>query len=75
MSDDDLQLLKSNIDKSVRLHCIDGEMLVATIIYVWDEYGDITFDVVSTNQPEKYEKYPGSAYTKKLQDIASVETI
>jgi len=75
MSDDDLQLLKSSVNKSVKLRCIDGEVLVATIIYVWDEYGDITFDVVSTNQPEKYEKYPASAYTKKLRDIASVETL
>jgi hypothetical protein len=76
MNDDDIQLLKSSVDKSIKLCCIDGEVLVAKIIYVWDEYGDVSFDVISTNRPEKYEKYPSeAAHTINLQDIASVEAI
>jgi hypothetical protein len=76
MNDADIQLLKSSVDKSLKLCCVDGEVLVAKIIYVWDEYGDVSFDVISTNRPEKYEKYPAeAAYTINLQDIASVEAI
>jgi hypothetical protein len=76
MNDDDIQLLKSSVDKLIRIHCMDGEILVAKIIYVWEEYGDVSFDVISTSRAEKYEGYPpDAAHTINLKDIASVEAI
>jgi hypothetical protein len=74
MNENDLRLLKSSVDKLVKVHCFDGEILVAKILVVWDEYEDVSFDVVSTNRADKYEKYgPEAAHTLKFQDIASVE--
>ena len=76
MKENDLQLLKSNVDKLVKVHCFDGEILVAKILVVWDEYEDISFDVVSTNRADKYEKYgPEAAHTLRFRDIAAVEAV
>lgn len=76
MNDESIQLLKSCVDKSAKIHCSDGEILTARIIFVWDEYGDVTFDIISTNRPEKYESFPaGSAHTINLSDITSVEIV
>ena len=47
---------------------------MAKVIFVWDEYKDVWFDVVSTNRPDKYEKYgPDTAHTLNFKDILSVE--
>jgi hypothetical protein len=76
MNEDQIQLLKSRVDKLVRIRCLDGEVLEAKIIYVWDEYGDVSFDVISTNREEKYKGYPpDAAHTINLEDIESVEAI
>ena len=74
MNDNELQLLKSSVDKVVKIHCSDGEVLIAKVIFVWDEYEDVSVDVVSTDRPEKYEKYgPDAAHTLNFKDILSVE--
>lgn len=74
MNENDLQLLKSSADKLVRMHCSDGEVLVAKVLFVWDEYSDVSYDVVSTNRADKYEKCgPEAAHTISFQDIVSVE--
>ena len=72
----DIQLLKSCVDKLAKIHCSNGEILTARIIFVWDEYGDVSFNIVSTNRPEKYENFPaGTAHTINLSDITSVEVV
>jgi hypothetical protein len=74
MDENDLRLLKSSVDKVVRIRCSDGELLVAKILFVWDEYEDVSYDVISTNRASKYEKYPpGAAHSISFQDIESVE--
>lgn len=74
MNNNDIQLLKSSVDKMVKIHCSDGEVLVAKVLFVWDEYEDVSFDLVSTNRKDKYEKYSSdAAYTINFNDIESIE--
>jgi hypothetical protein len=76
MNDDEIRLLKSSVDKMIRIRFQDGEVLIAKILFVWDEYGDFTFDIISTNREEKYKKNQlSAAYTINLKDIVSVESI
>jgi small nuclear ribonucleoprotein (snRNP)-like protein len=76
MNQNDLQLLKASVDKLVRIHCRDGEVLVARVHFVSDEYKDLIYDVVSTNQKARYEKHgQQAAYTVGFQDIESVEPV
>ena len=76
MNENDLRLLKSSVDKLVKIHCFDGEVLVAKVLFVWDEYGDVSYDIVSSTRTDRYEKYGlKGAYTISFQDIASVEAV
>ena len=76
MDSDILQLLKANLDKLVRIYCRDGEILVARVSYVWDEYADVTYDKASSTQEDRYKEYGSRAlYTVRFQDIESVEPV
>lgn len=76
MDENDLRLLKSSVDKLVRIRCSDGEVLVAKVLFVWDEYSDVSYDLVSTNREDKYEKCgPEAAHTISFQDIVCVEPL
>ena len=76
MNESDLRLLKASQDKLLRIYCRDGEILVARVSYVWDEYADVTYDVVSSNQEAKYKEHGRrAAYTVRFQDIESVEPV
>ncbi|MGB6835933.1 MAG: hypothetical protein WCA94_11435 [Candidatus Acidiferrum sp.] len=76
MNENDLQLLKASVDKLVKIRCCDGEVLVARVHFVSDEYEDLIYDVVSTNQTARYEKHgQQAAYTVGFQDIESVEPV
>jgi small nuclear ribonucleoprotein (snRNP)-like protein len=74
MSEQDLQLLKSSIDKLVRITCYDGEVIVAKVHFVFDEYQDVVIDLVSTNRESKYEKHDEQpAFAVDFRAIESVE--
>jgi len=74
MTPDDLRILKENLDGVVQITCIDGEIIRANIISVSEEEGDIVFDLISTNRPDKYEKLDQQpAYLLRFVHIASVQ--
>ncbi len=76
MNDKDLDLLRSNIDKRVRIICHDGEVIIAKVHFVFDEYEDVVFDLVWTNRESKYEKHDEQpAYAIDFKDIKSVEAL
>ena len=76
MTEQGLQLLRSSIDKLVRITCYDGEVIVAKVHFVFDEYEDVVIDLVSTNRESKYEKHDEQpAFAIDIKSIESVETV
>ena len=76
MTTEDLTILRDNVDKSVRLVCVDGEIINAKLISVSEEEQDIVFDMISTNREEKYEKLDRQpAYLLRFMHIAKVESV
>ena len=74
MTKSDLQLLKSSIDRIVRITCSDGEILVAKVHAVSDEDEDVIYDLVSTTKESHYEKRDEQpAYSIGFRDIERVE--
>ncbi len=74
----DLDTLKSNIDRRVKIETVDGEHLIAKVISVFAEESDANmfFELVSTSHPELY-KTGGriGGYSIPLKDIASVRAV
>jgi hypothetical protein len=56
LTEPDLQLLKSSIDKQAVIATLEGEELIAKIISVFDEESDpdIFYELVSTSHPHRY---------------------
>jgi small nuclear ribonucleoprotein (snRNP)-like protein len=74
MTQSDLQLLKANIDRIVRVHCRDGEVFIGKALSVSEEDQDLIYDLISTSRESQYEKADKQpAYMIRLQDIDSVE--
>ena len=72
MDEEHLQLLKSSIDRCVVLRCVDGEVIVARILFVSDEE-DIVYDLVSSNRLETYEQTgKTAAYLVPIIEVAAV---
>ena len=73
MTESDIQLLKSHIDKVVQIETHKGERLLINVLSVFDEESDadVFFHDVSAD-PEKrdFEKMPGFALS--LNNIVSV---
>jgi hypothetical protein len=75
VTDTELLLLKSSIDKRVQIETSDGERMIAKVISVFDEEsdGDIFYELVSTSQPDLYaRKERVGGYSLLLKDIVSV---
>jgi small nuclear ribonucleoprotein (snRNP)-like protein len=76
MTPDAVTLLQQNINKIVRLTCRDGEAIVAKITLVDPMDEEIVFDMVSTTDESKYEKFDREpAYLLPFSDILSVEAL
>jgi small nuclear ribonucleoprotein (snRNP)-like protein len=74
MAESDLQLLKANIDRVVRIVCSDGEVLLAKVHTVSDEDEDVIYDLVATTKESHYEKRDEQpAYLIRFNDITRVE--
>ena len=70
----DLQLLKASIDKIVKIHCVDGEAMLAKIHFVADDDGEIIYELISTTKESQYEKHDEQpAYLMRFGDIDHVE--
>jgi hypothetical protein len=70
----DLERLRSYTDKRVRIVATDGEILLAKIILMQDEYQDFICDVIDTNRDGKYKQPLNSAsYTILYNDVVAFE--
>jgi hypothetical protein len=73
MTNTDIELLKANIDKPVRVSCTDGEVFVGKALFVSDEEQDLVYDLISTSKESHYEKADRQpAFRIKFEEIASV---
>jgi hypothetical protein len=76
MTNRDTELLLRNTDKTVRIRCKDGEVILAKIDTVSVDEGEVVFELVSTTDEKKYEKYDEQpAYLMHFHEIATVEEI
>jgi len=76
MTETDLLLLKSSIDRVVKITCYDGETLLAKVLSVSDEDEDVIYDIVSTTKESHYEKRDEQpAYLIGFRDIEKVESV
>ena len=73
MTESDFEVLKSNIDKRIRVRCRDGEIFVGKAISVSEDEQDLIYDLISTSKESQYEKTDQQpSYLIRLQDIESV---
>ncbi len=76
MTETDLQVLKASVDRVVKIICRDGEIMLARIDYVWDEYEDVSYDLISTTKESQHEKHDEQPiYLIKFRDIERVEPL
>lgn len=62
--------------KRVRIASTEGEIIIAKVLSVGEEYEDLVVDVLSTNQPERYErlgrKHTEAGWVIPFQFIADI---
>lgn len=76
MTPDTVALLQQSIDKVVRITCIDGEVIVAKITLVDPRDEEIVYDMLSTTDESKYEKFDREpAYLLYFSDISAVAAV
>jgi hypothetical protein len=79
MTEADIQCLKDNIDREVEIHTIDGEQLVAKVLFVThdEEYGehDVLYEVISSNMMDSYAHLDkAGGYVLDFEKILSVRS-
>jgi len=79
MTEQEIQCLKDNIDKTVEIETISGERLIAKVLFVShsDEYDehDVTYEMIFSNKPEVYASYPDAgAFNMDFGAILSVKS-
>lgn len=76
MTPEAIALLQRSIGKVVRLTCRDGEVIVAKIDLVDPFDEEIVFEMLSTTDESKYEKFDRQpAYLLCFSDISAVGAI
>ena len=76
MNAKDLETLKANVDKLVKIRSRDGGVIVAKVHFVSEEDEDVIYDLVSTSREFRYEKFDEQpAYAIDFKDIESVEAV
>ena len=77
MNGSEILLLKESIDKNVEIETIDGELLVAQVLFVthdeqYDEH-DLLYRVVSSSMPERYQQHENAGgFVLDFDQIVSV---
>jgi len=76
MDPQNLETLKANVDRLVKINSFDGEVIVGKVHFVSEEDEDVIYDLVSTSRESQYEKLDQQpAYRIRFQDIESVEVL
>jgi hypothetical protein len=76
MKEQDIQLLKDNDHRTVRLHMDDGEVVTAKVLFVSETEEDVIVQLISSTKLERYEKsdvQPALQYL--FMDIKWVEAL
>ena len=73
MTAEQIERLRQNEGKTVKITCSDGELLEAKILHVDDEHEDAMFDLVSSTNLEKYPRGISAAYVIHWADIVDFE--
>jgi hypothetical protein len=76
MTTADLEILRANVDKVIKIISRDGEALLVKVVLVSDDDQDVVYELVSTTRESQYEKFDEQpAYRITFQEIESVETV
>ena len=76
MTPEEIALLQCNIGRVVQLTCKDGEVIMAKIDLVDPLDEEIVFEMLSTTDESKYEKFDQQpAYLLPFSDITTVNAI
>jgi hypothetical protein len=76
MNQKDIETLKQNDNRLVRLTTRDGEVVIARVRFVSDSNQDLIYDLISTTKESQYEKHDEQpAYRIDFNEIKSVETV
>lgn len=76
MNQEDLETLRHNDNRLVRLTTCDGEIMIARVRFVSDSNQDLIYDLISTTKESQYEKHDEQpAYRIEFKDIVSVEAV
>jgi hypothetical protein len=76
MTDDEIELLKASVGKTVELSCTDGEVVQARVFSVSETERDVVYDLVSSNMPVRYCSRKGNeAYLTPFAEIDSVRLL
>jgi len=71
------QKLRANEGAVVQITSTEGEVLTARVLHVSEKDEDVTIDILSTNQPERYvlmgKSYKEGAWAIPFSFIASIE--
>jgi hypothetical protein len=74
MRESDLDTLKSRVDQLAKIHTLDGEVIVAKILFISEYEQDVIYDLVSTSRESQYEKLDTQpAYRIRFEEIRAVE--
>jgi len=74
MTQQDLESLKENDHKIVRLHLDDGEVVTAKVLFVSETEEDVIVDLISSTKVERYEKTDVQpAFQYAFKNITCVE--
>ena len=73
MTEADVRILKENNGKQVGVRCMDGEIMKIKVISASESEGDVVYDLISTNKPERYAgRAPNTAHLTKFDEIDTV---
>jgi hypothetical protein len=76
MTEHDVQLLKDNDQKVVRLRLNDGETVIAKVLFVSETEQDVIVDLISSTNITKYPKDDVQpAFQYPFRDIGTVESL
>jgi hypothetical protein len=73
MKAEQIERLRQNEGRVVKITCSDGELLEAKVVHVDDEHGDVIYDLVSSTTPDKYREGTASAYLIHFADIVDFQ--
>jgi hypothetical protein len=78
MSPHELGILKSHIDKAVKIETREGEQLIARVIFVFEEppNAEVFYQVISSSKPFLYKRQAeAGGYSLPLEEITSVSAL